>query len=208
MKARKYKITIKTAGKFTYQGGHQVDEICVQLMEDLNLIVNEDACFMLSDQEAKERTENVGEWKWIDLSEDDCASLAEAINQRDELMLNIQQKAGISVKPVDGLRDIICGTQPMKGPQGFQGRKVDDDFVINTKPVVDPFDEIIQWISKIQEMVRSRHDLKPQQIPPQDILGIIQCPRCNSGEIEYGISSYNGHMRANCSTADCINFVE
>lgn len=37
--------------------------------------------------------------------------------------------------------------------------------------------------------------------------GVIECPVCN-GKLHLSQSSYNGHVRAACETADCVNFIE
>lgn len=34
-----------------------------------------------------------------------------------------------------------------------------------------------------------------------------RCPIC-SGVIHFGIAGYNGHMRAQCETENCVNFIE
>lgn len=36
---------------------------------------------------------------------------------------------------------------------------------------------------------------------------VIECPKCR-GRLHLSQSSYNGHVRAKCETADCVNFIE
>lgn len=45
------------------------------------------------------------------------------------------------------------------------------------------------------------------ELPP-DIESSMSCPVCTAGELAYRISSYNGHIWAKCSTADCIAFMQ
>jgi hypothetical protein len=37
--------------------------------------------------------------------------------------------------------------------------------------------------------------------------GVEECPVCKKG-ISWQISGYNGHIRMNCQTEGCINFIE
>ncbi len=36
---------------------------------------------------------------------------------------------------------------------------------------------------------------------------VLECPVCK-GKLHVEQSSYNGHVRACCETADCVNFIE
>lgn len=38
--------------------------------------------------------------------------------------------------------------------------------------------------------------------------GKMKCPICNSGELSYSRSTYNGHVHARCSTNDCVWWME
>lgn len=38
--------------------------------------------------------------------------------------------------------------------------------------------------------------------------GSVACPKCGTGTISYGVSSYNGHMRGFCSTPKCLAWME
>ena len=41
-----------------------------------------------------------------------------------------------------------------------------------------------------------------------DVAGEIPCPCCEGGTVRYGVSGYNGHMRAGCSTPHCVSWQE
>lgn len=38
--------------------------------------------------------------------------------------------------------------------------------------------------------------------------GWIWCPACGNGKLEYSRSSWNGHIRAKCSTSNCLSWME
>ena len=38
--------------------------------------------------------------------------------------------------------------------------------------------------------------------------GEMTCPVCSTGVLSYARSGYNGHVRARCSTTDCVEWVE
>lgn len=38
--------------------------------------------------------------------------------------------------------------------------------------------------------------------------GVMECPICGTGTVEYSISSLNGHMSARCDTDGCVNFIQ
>lgn len=38
--------------------------------------------------------------------------------------------------------------------------------------------------------------------------GIMDCPICRTGKLNYSRSSYNGHVRAACSTPECVRWIE
>lgn len=38
--------------------------------------------------------------------------------------------------------------------------------------------------------------------------GTIKCPACDSGDLRYSVSAYNGLMRAGCTTAGCVSWIE
>lgn len=38
--------------------------------------------------------------------------------------------------------------------------------------------------------------------------GVIPCPICKSGKVNYSRAAYNGHVHARCSTAGCVAWME
>ena len=42
----------------------------------------------------------------------------------------------------------------------------------------------------------------------RSVKGNIPCPLCEDGTVEYSIASLNGHIRARCSTKDCVRFMQ
>lgn len=65
--------------------------------------------------------------------------------------------------------------------------------------VENHFLKTLEVISKI----KSRHSKKPKE----DIMGTIECPACGN-EIEYSVSSINGHTQGICKTDKCIAWIE
>ena len=45
-------------------------------------------------------------------------------------------------------------------------------------------------------------------VPAEDITGTMPCTLCKKGTLHYGVSSYNGHRRGQCTTPDCLNWIE
>lgn len=43
--------------------------------------------------------------------------------------------------------------------------------------------------------------------PKKSINGEMECPICK-GRLEYSISSYNGHISAECKTSKCVSWIE
>ena len=46
-----------------------------------------------------------------------------------------------------------------------------------------------------------------KQYKGQSANGTVSCPIC-SGNLDWGISAYNGHMWGRCETLDCVNWME
>lgn len=42
----------------------------------------------------------------------------------------------------------------------------------------------------------------------KDAHGVDDCPACGGGTVRWAIAAYNGHIRMQCSTEDCVNFME
>lgn len=38
--------------------------------------------------------------------------------------------------------------------------------------------------------------------------GVMPCPICRTGQLSYSRSQFNGHVRAACSTSDCVRWME
>jgi hypothetical protein len=38
--------------------------------------------------------------------------------------------------------------------------------------------------------------------------GVMDCPVCKTGKLQYSRATYNGHVHARCSTADCVAWME
>lgn len=38
--------------------------------------------------------------------------------------------------------------------------------------------------------------------------GSIRCPHCNAGDLHFSVASFNGHVRAKCTTDRCLNWME
>ena len=69
--------------------------------------------------------------------------------------------------------------------------------------------ELRQVVKKVVKAIVDKHgngDVK--FVPEKDIEGTMPCPVCNNGVMTYGISSYNGHRDAQCSTGCFGYYVE
>ena len=40
------------------------------------------------------------------------------------------------------------------------------------------------------------------------VVGVIACPICKIGKLQYSCASYNGHIHARCSTDTCVRWAE
>lgn len=89
-----------------------------------------------------------------------------------------------------GLVPIECPKFEKKTPEDIQ--KEHDAL----QAAIDRMTKIGPWISAQK---KANH--------PRDRVVAEKCPIC-AGEIQFRISSYNGHMHAKCKTDDCINFME
>ncbi len=62
-----------------------------------------------------------------------------------------------------------------------------------------------QNIFKARQAITDKHgNSKPQST----IINGMDCPVCASGKLTYRISSHNGHIAANCSTENCLSWME
>lgn len=65
-------------------------------------------------------------------------------------------------------------------------------------------DLITESILKAYDIIHEKHG---KNKPPNNILGVIECPKCN-GHLHYSISSYNGHIHGQCETKDCLCWMQ
>ncbi len=56
-----------------------------------------------------------------------------------------------------------------------------------------------------RKAITDKHGEKKPQLTFQSV---INCPVCTTGELHYQISAHNGHIAANCSTSNCVNWME
>jgi hypothetical protein len=76
-----------------------------------------------------------------------------------------------------------------------------------------PHKEDRRFVSKVIEEIRVRHDLGKRTClgyanpPESEMEGVLPCPKCG-GNLEYGISSYNGATRGRCGTPGCLCWAE
>jgi len=84
-------------------------------------------------------------------------------------------------------------------------------------PIAPPKDtddkEVESWINnllKAVEAIRVKTNTKPgrKNKPMKELIGKMECPICKKGTLHYGVSSYNNHVRAKCTTTDCVSFIE
>ncbi|HHP6882632.1 TPA: hypothetical protein ACSE73_000354 [Acinetobacter baumannii] len=63
----------------------------------------------------------------------------------------------------------------------------------------------IDNVLKARKAITNKHGgTKPQK----DIFEQMDCPVCESGELHYRVSSYNGHIAARCTSDNCVNWME
>lgn len=68
--------------------------------------------------------------------------------------------------------------------------------------------ETTQAIANIMIARKAITDKEGKMRPKKDIYGVIKCPLCEHGDIDYSISSYNGHIHAHCTTVNCVSWME
>ena len=67
------------------------------------------------------------------------------------------------------------------------------------------FAESMRKITMARKAITDKEGTKKPLINIQDS---IQCPVCSEGQLHYRISSYNGHIHAQCSTDKCVSWME
>lgn len=50
--------------------------------------------------------------------------------------------------------------------------------------------------------------IRQQEGTRRGVRGEIPCPHCGSGRVRYSIAQLNGHIWAQCTTPDCVRFLE
>ncbi len=64
---------------------------------------------------------------------------------------------------------------------------------------------IVEKICKARKAITDKHGtVKPQLV----IHSELPCPICEIGSLNYQISPRNGHIHAQCSTPDCVRWME
>lgn len=62
-----------------------------------------------------------------------------------------------------------------------------------------------QNIIKARQAITDKHgSIKPQQT----ITNFMDCPVCETGTLNYKISCYNGHIAAQCTSPNCVQWME
>lgn len=59
-----------------------------------------------------------------------------------------------------------------------------------------------------QNYVKARKAITDRHGKERGVRGTINCPVCNTGALHYSIAGYNGHIHANCSTENCMSWME
>lgn len=57
--------------------------------------------------------------------------------------------------------------------------------------------------TKARDAIVAHYKANAEQSP-----GKLPCPICTTGTLHYGIAKCNGHVRAQCTTEACVNFIE
>ena len=60
----------------------------------------------------------------------------------------------------------------------------------------------------IQKMIVVRRSIVEYTKGKRGAAGSIDCPSCKTGKVSYSVSSYNGHIWAQCTTPGCVNWIE
>lgn len=68
----------------------------------------------------------------------------------------------------------------------------------------DDMERAMDGLSKVDPVISK---WRTKRKPARDRSEVLECPVCK-GRLHVGQSAYNGHVRARCETADCVNFTE
>lgn len=72
-----------------------------------------------------------------------------------------------------------------------------------TQEEIDADEAEILALVPLKEMIQARAEIVAEGKPA----GSIECPKCH-GRLNYTVSSYNGHVWANCDTPNCLQWME
>jgi hypothetical protein len=112
--------------------------------------------------------------------------------------------AGVTMKEITGggpgwLKKIPCvgtNTDPVKC----------DKMELPTQAEIDQ--KAAEWKVTMDRLMNTMPLLEQiKRDNPDGGAGAIDCPNCN-GQISWAMSPDNGHVRGQCSTADCLKFME
>lgn len=67
------------------------------------------------------------------------------------------------------------------------------------------FELIFAKIKQARKAITDKHGIVK---PSSNIFEAIPCPCCETGKLNYSISSYNGHIHAACDSGTCVKWME
>ncbi len=65
-----------------------------------------------------------------------------------------------------------------------------------------------EWEEYMERTMRARAAIVEATHGQVGLSGKIECPICESGQLNYSIAKCNGHIHAACSTIDCVRWME
>lgn len=69
------------------------------------------------------------------------------------------------------------------------------------------FGEMLANIGKVRTAIIDA--IEARGLMKADVSGVIECPACNSGQVHYRrAGAYNGHVHAQCTTENCVRWME
>lgn len=69
----------------------------------------------------------------------------------------------------------------------------------------DSFEKMMRQMTVVMPLVNAWRKNPP---PKQDRAEVVECPECKGGRLHLYQSSYNGHVRGQCETKDCVSWME
>lgn len=70
-----------------------------------------------------------------------------------------------------------------------------------TKPKPD-------FAASFKKVMDARKAITDKEGNKRGVVGEIDCPVCKNGKLRYSIAGVNGHIHANCTTAECVRWME